>query len=1096
MVALKKASGGLARRHKGVFLSRRFFLAVFFTLALVLLVVAYIIFRTDPPLEEGMKSLILAYGKVRVVEARLSGGFKAGEFLPRKDGIERIDPEVLGRAHDNLLEAASDERDLPAQLAYGRLLILEGDGKGAETRLRKVLDVMRDSAEARNDLGVSLLEQHKLEDALEEFELALEAAPQMEEARFNRALCYEKLLLTQAAIAEYDRAAKKGDANGWSNEARSRLEILSRPFEARRSEGEVINAFEHAMAERNMDEARRIADENFQALTRYALVDLTREHLNAAISGDREKGESALKMIEAIGTFFVETKGDRYIADSAEHLRKLDEKERPNELKLVSEYLDCVNACNSQDPSKRDAAFSRLGRLAEAFRARGNLTRAERADIRIAKHHYASNNLKAGIDKFEEIKTLAERKQWAYDLADIYAHLGISYGRAGQNSLGLKLCNEAVLILEKMREGQLKAKVLQFLSVIYGQLGSLDRALANYRESLKLVLTTEPRPAELAFNYFDMANLCRRWGNHELALLFSKQALSFSEKAEDFNRSAQIFSLMGLEHLALKQQEDANHSLNSSLSILGAVDARQRSFTEPLLYLQAGQAALISSGPAKALDYFTRARTLASKVEGNSFLLIRSLSGLAAANAAKGNIDEARADVAQVMKMIESYRGNIAESKYRSSFLEASQNAFDQVISLNITTFEDERSAFNITERARARALLDQIAMNAKKSDRAAKPDNAGTYDNATALNLDQVQAALPKDLTMIEYSVTEKQTYIFIVSRTGFDVVVSEAPTELIDRLVQRFLAALKSRAPIPQIKEQARELYEYLIKPVKEKVPPNSKVCVIPDKSLHFLPFAALVDTKGNYLIKSYKLSYAPSASVLVHCIEEEKKKATSGSERIVAIGDPAFDQDRFQRLDPLLDAVQEASQSASFYAERLVLKGEDATESRVLREMQQCDVAHLALHCLVEEESPWLAALVLARAKPAESEGVVSQTPVDDGVLYLDEVYKTEFLRTRLVVLSACQSGLGQYFRGEGVVSLVRPFISSGVPTVVASLWSVDSRATAPLMIDFHKERKQSGSSISEALRAAQESMSSGGLYEHPYYWAPFIAIGSAN
>ena len=113
---------------------------------------------------------------------------------------------------------------------------------------------------------------------------------------------------------------------------------------------------------------------------------------------------------------------------------------------------------------------------------------------------------------------------------------------------------------------------------------------------------------------------------------------------------------------------------------------------------------------------------------------------------------------------------------------------------------------------------------------------------------------------------------------------------------------------------------------------------------------------------------------------------------------------------------------------------------------------------------------------------------------GLLYLDDIYSTRSGRTRLVVLSACQTGLGQYFRGEGIVSLVRPFLAMRVPTVVASLWSVDSKATADLMIDFHKRRRAGALGAADALRDAQLSMLQNISFEHPYYWAPFIAVGS--
>jgi CHAT domain-containing protein len=101
-----------------------------------------------------------------------------------------------------------------------------------------------------------------------------------------------------------------------------------------------------------------------------------------------------------------------------------------------------------------------------------------------------------------------------------------------------------------------------------------------------------------------------------------------------------------------------------------------------------------------------------------------------------------------------------------------------------------------------------------------------------------------------------------------------------------------------------------------------------------------------------------------------------------------------------------------------------------------------------------------------------------------------------RTKLVILSACQTGLGHYYRGEGIVSLVRPFLALKVPTVVASLYSVDSQATAALMIDFHRLRKKKNLGAGDALRTAQRNMIADATFRHPFYWASFIAVGSSN
>jgi CHAT domain-containing protein len=131
-----------------------------------------------------------------------------------------------------------------------------------------------------------------------------------------------------------------------------------------------------------------------------------------------------------------------------------------------------------------------------------------------------------------------------------------------------------------------------------------------------------------------------------------------------------------------------------------------------------------------------------------------------------------------------------------------------------------------------------------------------------------------------------------------------------------------------------------------------------------------------------------------------------------------------------------------------------------------------------------------LLLAKVSPSRS-----SSQLDDDVLQALEIYRMQLPRLRLVVLAACQTGVGRSYRGEGVMSIARPFIARGVPEVVASLWSVESTATAELMINFHEARKRQSLPAADALRQAQLAMLSSPrqLYRQPYYWASFNVIG---
>jgi CHAT domain-containing protein len=150
----------------------------------------------------------------------------------------------------------------------------------------------------------------------------------------------------------------------------------------------------------------------------------------------------------------------------------------------------------------------------------------------------------------------------------------------------------------------------------------------------------------------------------------------------------------------------------------------------------------------------------------------------------------------------------------------------------------------------------------------------------------------------------------------------------------------------------------------------------------------------------------------------------------------------------------------------------------------------VIHFATHYVIDPPSPLNSRLILS--PEVQGAGASHQA---DGVLQAFEIYGMKLHRTRLAVLSACQTGVERTYQGEGAIGVARSFISAGVPVVVASLWPVDSEATASLMIKFHEYRKINRVSAAEALRMAQRDMliASEERLHKPYAWAGFVAFG---
>jgi CHAT domain-containing protein len=278
------------------------------------------------------------------------------------------------------------------------------------------------------------------------------------------------------------------------------------------------------------------------------------------------------------------------------------------------------------------------------------------------------------------------------------------------------------------------------------------------------------------------------------------------------------------------------------------------------------------------------------------------------------------------------------------------------------------------------------------------------------------------------------------------------------------------------------AADLHELLVRPVLPRLRPGDTLVFVPDKSLHAVPFAALIDrTTGRYLVQDRVTTVAPSATLALASIERSGRLGSAGAGRALVVANPRFDRAVAGDLSDLGWAEREAKAIAEIMPSDLLV-GEDATRSRLLAEAGEHELLHLAMHGSVNRDYPLLSYLLLA-----------PEGQSDTGVLYAHQIYGMHLQRTRLVVLAACDSAKGRT-TGEGALSLGRAFLAAGVPAVVASLWDVNDRSASWLFRDFYR-RLRSGDTPAAALRGAQlAALASRDSNLHdPAAWAGLQLIG---
>jgi len=298
----------------------------------------------------------------------------------------------------------------------------------------------------------------------------------------------------------------------------------------------------------------------------------------------------------------------------------------------------------------------------------------------------------------------------------------------------------------------------------------------------------------------------------------------------------------------------------------------------------------------------------------------------------------------------------------------------------------------------------------------------------------------------------------------------------------------------------------YQKLLAPALEKTPEVKELIIVPDGLLGHLPFEAFLMSKpdGNaalndlhFLIKEYKVSYAYSANLLLNNAQGQKQT----SQGILAMG-ATYDIDRKSNfkfpksrdaktralrttLKPLSAVISEVEALESIF-EGAYYYGKDANEKTFKEEASNYAILHLAMHGLLNEKHPILSSLAFTENGDEK----------EDNFLQAFEISQMQ-LNSKLVVLSACETGYGKFQQGEGVMSLARSFMYAGVPAMVVSMWQVNDASTSIIMKVFYKNLSE-GMDKAEALRQAKLNYIglARGIAAHPAFWAPFIQLGDSE
>ncbi|MBD2195157.1 MULTISPECIES: CHAT domain-containing protein [Calothrix] len=663
------------------------------------------------------------------------------------------------------------------------------------------------------------------------------------------------------------------------------------------------------------------------------------------------------------------------------------------------------------------------------------------------------------LETANQALSLSRKQQNRLHEASALAYLGRVYLAAGDEQKALDMLNQAVLRFQQLKIPSAEANVWGNIARVYKSLNQPQQAIASYDRQLKLQRNLGDRTGE-AETLYNIAVSDRDRQNLEAARTQIESTIKIIEDIRTRVTSQELRT-----------------------SYFASVQKYYEFYIDLLMQLHKQQP---SQGyNALALQASERARA-------------RSLLDL---------LTEAHADIRQgVDPQLLATERNL-------------QQQLDALEKRRLKLLGEESSKAQVQQLEQETATILEQYRQIQAKIRATSPRYAALTQPQT-LSLTQIQSSVLDDNTLLlEYALGEERSYLWAVTKNS--ITSYELPKRAeIAAAVQRFRQVLTS--PISRSKPgaSANLLTKMILAPVAQQLG-QRRLVIVADGALQYIPFAALntpsQQNTNSYepLVINHEIVTLPSAST-VAVLRQETNGRKTAPKTLAVIADPIFspNDERVKKggnnsqnsnLNIDLQQLSRSARAANISFERLPFTRQEAETILSLVpakerkqafdfaanraaatniDLSQYRIIHLATHGILNSQNPELSGVVLSlfdeTGKP------------QNGFLRLHDIFNLK-LPAELVVLSACETGLGEEVKGEGLIGLTRGFMYAGSPRVVVSLWSVDDEATSELMKKFYGFMLQNNMNPAAALRAAQREMWRDRKYQSPYFWAAFTLQG---
>ncbi|AKG20929.1 CHAT domain-containing protein [Calothrix sp. 336/3] len=760
-----------------------------------------------------------------------------------------------------------------------------------------------------------------------------------------------------------------------------------------------------------------------------------------------------------------------------------------------------------------------------------------------------NNQFEASLESWQQaLKIFRELKKPKEERLAL-GGIGFAYSALGDYPKALDYQQQSLKIAQKLQDRDAEAATVGEIGSIYYRMGEYAQAIAHQEKSLAIARETKNLSTQ-SVTLTNLGLIYHSVGDYRKAIDHQQESLQIAQQLKDRKNEAGTLNNIGISYRGLEDYPKAIEYHQKSLEIAREIKDRD---AESKALSGLGNGYYFLGEYQKAIGYHQQSLKIAKEIKdrhGES----GSLGNLAVVYLSSGNFPKAIDNLQQVLPLTRQLKDRQAEGVnlhnlgfvfYKQGKLALAEKTLMEGMqvweSLRGGLKDNEKvaildtqiyiyrglqqvliaqnkidTALEISERGRGRAFVELL------NSRLSNKSNTPSLQPPTIAEIKQI--AKSQNTTLVEYSLIldefkfqgkqgwkESELYIWVVKPTGevtFRKVdlkpLWQKENTNLNELVTTSRESIGARGTAfrginvsynpdaAKASNKLKRLHELLINPIADLLPknPNDRVTFIPQGSLFLVPFSALQDKDGKYLIEKHTILTSPSIQVLDLTRKQKQRigKKPIQPNNLLIVGNPTMPAvspkigEAPQQLSALPGAEREAKAIANLFKAKS-LTGNQATETEVTKRLSQAQFIHLATHGLFDNVQGLNSSIALAPGNKGDKK--------NDGLLSAGEILDLK-LNAELVVLSACDTGRGR-ISGDGVIGLSRSLITAGVPSVLVSLWAVPDAPTAELMTEFYKNISKNPDKA-QALRQAM--LTTMKQHPNPSSWAAFTLIGEAE